>query len=74
MYYCLKIYLKKINNLYRHVQKGLTTHKRTANFNNGFFLDVRKSFLNKFKRFCEYIKNAKARELQKYIRADRAIK
>ena len=56
--------------LWRHIQNDLITLKLTANFNNGFFLDVRNSFLNKITRFYYTLKNTKARELQKYIRAD----
>ena len=37
----LKVY-KQLNITYIYVQKDLTTHKRTVNFNNGFFLGVRK--------------------------------
>ena len=52
MYFCLKIYKKKqLNYLYKHIKKDFKTHNPTANFYNGLFLDVRKTFLNKITRF-----------------------
>ena len=36
MLFCLKMY-KKLNNLYGHIRKVLTTHQPTTSFNNGFF-------------------------------------
>ena len=72
--FCLKMY-NFFNNLYRYIKKKTSTaHKPTANFVSGFFLDARNSFLNKITISINIIKNTRARELQKYIRADTALK
>ena len=39
------------NNLYRHIQKNKMTYKPITHFNNGFFLYLKNSFLNKIARF-----------------------
>ena len=48
-------------------------HKPSANFINGFLLDVRNSFLNIITGFYYYIENTEVEDLQKFIHADTAL-